>query len=112
MDNLRALRNEKRISQESLAREVGSVQQHIHRYEKGENEPDIQMLKRLADFFDTSIDYLVGHTDIRHRIEPVERFDLNEDEAKLIEKYRKLATVAKRGIVGMIDVLLENINNP
>ena len=108
MENLRALRDEKGISQDSLARRVGSAQQHIHRYEKGENEPDIQMLKRLADFFDTSIDYLVGHTAIRHKIESVEKFDLNEDEASLIEKYRKLAASAKRGVVGMVDVLLEN----
>ena len=108
MKNLKALRDEKRISQEKLAEQIGTFQQSIHRYENGIHEPDIQTLISLADFFDTSIDYLVGHTDIRHKIEPVEKFALNENEAALVEKYRKLAANAKGSVMGILDTLLEN----
>ena len=108
MENLRALREERRISQQGLAEQIGTNQQNIHRYEHGFYEPDISTLKLLANFFDTSIDYLVGNTDIRHRIEPVEKHELNVDEAALIEKYRSLVPNAQRSVIGMIDVLLEN----
>lgn len=109
MENLKALREEKRISQQRLAEQIGTNQQNIHRYENGFYEPDIQTLKLLANFFNTSIDYLVGNTGIRHKIEPVEKFDLNENEAALIEKYRNLTPNAQNSIIGMIDTLLENV---
>ena len=37
----------------------------IYTYEKGRSEPNIDGLIALADFFDVSIDYLVGRTDRR-----------------------------------------------
>ena len=107
MDNLKSLREEKHISQQKLAEEIGTNQQNIHRYEHGFYEPDIQTLKLLANFFNTSIDYLVGNANVRHKIEAVEKFDLNEDEAALMEKYRLLAPNEQHGIIGMIDALLQ-----
>ena len=108
MDNLKALREEKGISQQKLAEKINTNQQSIHRYEHGFFEPDIQTLKLLANFFETSIDYLVGNTDIRHKIEPVKEFELNENEAILMGKYRMLASTAKDSVISMIDALLEN----
>lgn len=107
VDNLKVLREEKGISQQKLAEKLNTNQQNIHRYEHGVYEPDIQMLKLLADFFETSIDYLVGHTDIRHKIESVQPFDLNADETKLVEKYRQLGRTARGSVMNMIDAFLE-----
>ena len=36
----------------------------------------------VADYFNTSVDFLIGHTDIPHRIEPARPWDLNEREAR------------------------------
>lgn len=107
MERLRILREEKGLSQQKLAEKIGTNQQNIHRYESGLYEPDIATLKRFADFFETSIDYLVGNTEIRHKIEAVEPYDLNSDEAELIEKYRQLRSNARRSIMNMMDTLLE-----
>lgn len=107
MYNLKALREEKRLSQQKLADQMSTTQQSIYRYESGLNEPDIRMLKQLADFFETSIDYLVGNTNIRHKIEPVQPFDLNAEEMILIEKYRQLRNNARVSVINMIDALLE-----
>lgn len=107
MENLKALRAEKGISQQKLAEKIGTTQQNIHRYENGFYEPDIQTLKILADFFETSIDYLVGFTTIRHKIETIHPFDLNTDEAILIEKYRQLNSNARSSVISMIDTILE-----
>ena len=81
MDRLRLLRDKIGITQQELAYQIGSSQQNIQRYESGSNEPDIQTLRLLADFFDTSVDYLIGHTDIPHKIEPVQPWELNAAEA-------------------------------
>lgn len=107
MERLKTLREEKGISQQKLAEKIETNQQNIHRYEHGFYEPDIQTLKLLAEFFETSIDYLVGNTDVRHKIESVQPFDLNDDEAILIEKYRQLKTNARSSVMNMIDTLLE-----
>lgn len=41
------------------------TQQRISAYEKGKREPDIETLKQFAEFFNCSIDYLLGKSDIR-----------------------------------------------
>ncbi|MCL2838990.1 MAG: helix-turn-helix transcriptional regulator [Oscillospiraceae bacterium] len=108
MKNLRKLREEQKISQKKLADNLGLAQPQIHGYETGAYEPEIAMLKEFANFFQTSIDYIVGHIDIKQRIEHTEGFALNKTEAALIEKYRKLNNNAQNGIMNMIDTLLEN----
>ena len=105
MERLRILREEKKLSQQKLADQIGTNQQSIHRYENGFYEPDIRTLKLFANFFDTSVDYLVGNTDIRNKIEAVERFDLNEHEAGFIEQYRLLPANAQRGVAALVESL-------
>jgi len=108
MKNLRKLREETKISQNKLADHLGLAQPQIHQYESGTFEPEIAMLKEFANFFNTSIDYIVGHIDIKQRIEHTEGFALNENEAALIEKYRKLKNNAQSTIMNMLDTLLES----
>ena len=90
LKNLRPLRDEMGVSQQALANAVGISQQSVNKYENHHVEPDIDTLVRIADFFETSVDYLIGHTDIRRKIEPVHTFELNESESQLITTYRKL----------------------
>lgn len=96
--NLKQLRSEKGISQQFLAEVIGVSQQSIYKYETQNVEPDFDILTALADFFSTSVDYLIGHSDIRHKIEAVSPFDLNEDEASLINAYRKLSDREKESL--------------
>ena len=69
MDNLKALRMERRMTQLELALEMDVAQPTIQMYESGNNEPNIEMLIKLADFFNVTIDYLVGRTTIRGHME-------------------------------------------
>ena len=96
--NLRKLRNRSGISQQQLANVIGISQQSINKYENHDVEPDIDMLISIANCFSTSVDYLVGHTEIDHVIENVREFDLNDDESILIENYRKLCEKEKDSI--------------
>ena len=60
--NLKKIRKEKGISQLKLALDLNTSQNTISRYETGEREPGICELIKIADYFDVSIDYLVGRT--------------------------------------------------
>lgn len=63
LSRLKKLRKSKGVTQQELANELRYSQQVISNYEAGEREPQIQTLIKLADYFDVSIDYLVGRSD-------------------------------------------------
>lgn len=109
LENLKLLRTEKRISQQKVAEFLDTSQQSINKYENHNIEPDINTLKRLADFFDTSVDYLIGYTEIRHKIEPIKDYQLNENEADMLEKYRRLPSDFKETINSLFDDLLSKL---
>ncbi|MBE6712042.1 MAG: helix-turn-helix transcriptional regulator [Ruminococcaceae bacterium] len=60
---IKELRKQKGISQLKLAMDLHTNQNTISRYETGKREPGIEELIRLAEYFEVSIDYLVGRTD-------------------------------------------------
>jgi len=62
---LRELRKEKNITQLKLAMELNMSQNSISRYEKGDREPGLAELIRIADYFDVSVDFLLERTDNR-----------------------------------------------
>lgn len=88
---LKQLRVKRGVSQLKLADAVGVSQQSINKYENHGVEPDIQTLVALADYFGTSVDYLVGRTDQARIVEPAAPFHLNAEEAWLIESWRQLS---------------------
>lgn len=62
--NLAAIRKQKGISQVELAKHLGVVRSTICQYEKEKNEPDLKMLVKIADYFDISVDELLGRKHI------------------------------------------------
>ena len=63
MLRLRELRDEQGKTQSEIAQFFQISRQVYSNYENGINEPSIDLLEKFANFFDCSIDYLVGHTD-------------------------------------------------
>ena len=62
---LRDLREDSDRNQTELAALLGMSQTGYSKYETGENDIPTQVLIKLADFYKTSIDYLLGRTDTR-----------------------------------------------
>ena len=62
MFKLRELREEKGISQLKLAMDLNMNQNSISRFENEQREADYKTLIRFADYFDVSIDFLLGRT--------------------------------------------------
>lgn len=60
---LKELRKQRGISQLKLAMDLGLSQNTVSRYETGEREADYRTLILLGDYFNVSIDYLLGRTD-------------------------------------------------
>ncbi|MCG8501253.1 MAG: helix-turn-helix domain-containing protein [Firmicutes bacterium] len=63
---LRALREEKNMSQIELSKQLKITSQALSQYELGKRMPDTFMLEKLADFFDVTIDYLLYRVNIRN----------------------------------------------
>ena len=90
LPRIKQLRQEKGISQQALADAIGVSQPSINKYENHGIEPDIALLRQMADYFCTSVDYIIGRTDERRPIEPTEAWDLNMAEAELVDSYRRM----------------------
>lgn len=74
-ENIRRMRNEKDLTQEQLAEQIGVSAQSVSRWETDASYPDIQMLPVIAAFFNVSVDRLMGidTSDIKRQIDEVMR---------------------------------------
>jgi transcriptional regulator with XRE-family HTH domain len=65
LKRIRDLRKERGLTQAELAKVLKVSARTIGFYETGERDPDTDTLKKLADFFCVSIDYLLSRLDVR-----------------------------------------------
>jgi SOS-response transcriptional repressors (RecA-mediated autopeptidases) len=64
-ERIAKLRDSEHLTQEELAIKVGLTRAALSHYEKGRREPDIDTVKRIADYFGVSLDYLMGYHNLR-----------------------------------------------
>ena len=107
LPNLKLLRREKGISQQTLADYLGTSQQSINNYENKTVEPDIDTLKKMADYFNTTIDYITGYANTRYPIANTSAYHLNADEGAIIDRYRALTPKERACVAHVIDTLLD-----
>ena len=62
-ERLKELRLERNISQQDLGKIVNASKMAVSHWEKGHSEPSISQLIILSDFFEVSVDYLIGKSD-------------------------------------------------
>ncbi|MBQ9107257.1 MAG: helix-turn-helix transcriptional regulator [Clostridia bacterium] len=62
---LKELRKERNLSQLKLAMDLDMNQNSISRYETMEREADYETLIKFANYFNVSIDYLLGRTNVK-----------------------------------------------
>ena len=63
MNKIKELRSQSKVSQGELATHLEVTIATVSRYETGDREPDQNTLIKIADFFNVSVDYLLGKTD-------------------------------------------------
>ena len=59
-ERLAALRRQKKLTQAELARELGISKSAVSMYERGNREPELDLLQAIADFFSVSVSSLLG----------------------------------------------------
>lgn len=66
-ERLKQCRTSKKLSQKQTALDTAISPRAYQYYEAGTSEPTISVAIALADFFDVSLDYLVGRSDVKER---------------------------------------------
>jgi repressor LexA len=82
----------------AFAEELGIPSTTLRNYEEDSREPGHTFIKKIAEYFDVSSDYLLCLTDVP---EPQKTFELVRSEKVLVEKYRALDEHGKK-IVDMV----------
>lgn len=97
-ERLRALREKRGLSQAEASRRLGIVRTTYSNYEAGNRQPDNETLKKIAEFFEVSVDYLLG----------LDKPFIINDQAKnaVIEEYTRLPQEEKRIVDDLIKMLV------
>lgn len=96
MKRLRELRQKKGLSPQALADMLHVTQQSVYKYENGLAIPELDILIHMAEIFETSIDYLVGNTDVPFKYETYDAdTSFTRSEMRVLNYYRHLSSNAK-----------------
>jgi len=68
-ENIRSLRKQRKLTQEKLAEALGVTVGAVYKWESGQSQPELNLLVEMADFFDTSVDVLLGYRIRDNRLE-------------------------------------------
>ena len=106
-ENIKILRKQKGLSQETLAQQLNVVRQTVSKWEKGLSVPDAELLNRLSEVLDTPVSTLLGST--VEEVEPNSDTRIDEISKQLAilneqladQAVRKRKTV-KRIIIGIV----------
>ena len=101
MENLRKIREERKVNQLKIAMDLEISQESISKYETGVSFPSKVILLKLADYFNCSIDFLMGRTD-NPKINTDTLSTENERIENLIFRYNRLSEKDKNKLEGCL----------
>ncbi|MDM8128951.1 helix-turn-helix transcriptional regulator, partial [Paraclostridium benzoelyticum] len=81
-ERLKQLRESKGLKQIELAKKLNLTSAALSQYEKGIREPNSEMLKKIADYFNVSTDFLLGRID---------KININKEKPKLDPSIKTIA---------------------
>ncbi|MFV0395268.1 MAG: helix-turn-helix domain-containing protein [Coprobacillaceae bacterium] len=103
--NLSLLMQQKGITQLNLSTKIEVSQETISAYLNGKAKPSVATLIKIADFFDTTTDYILGRTDVNITVNDIKPADISEEEFSLIHTVRRLTSKDKERLSGYLDGL-------
>lgn len=105
-NRIKLLREELGLKQEDLAKKLSVSPSSIGMYERNLREPNDELTLKFSNFFDVSVDYLLGKTDIRNHQEPNDSLGLAEIGFD-INNYTPPSKAQKEQIKAMIEIILK-----
>ena len=90
-NRIRDLREDMDLRQLDVSNATGIDQKTLSNYETGKTNPDSISLIKLAEFFDVSIDYLVGYSkiNIKNNQDVLKHLDSIHEEITILKKHLK-----------------------
>lgn len=83
--NMMLLRKQKKLSQAALGKMIGTSGDVIGRYERGDIKPSVDVVAKLADALEVSVDYLIGKTSLvidKNTMDRIEEISALPDDKK------------------------------
>ena len=106
---IKILREKRGLIQAILATELGITQQTLSKYEKDVNIIKIDVLKRLAEYFNVTTDYLLGLSDVKRDLTGQLKISETLDEYyDLIEVYKKLDRNDQELVWSILQIVRKN----
>ena len=105
MNRIADLRKEKHLNQTGLAMQFNISQYMVSAYETGRHQMTTEMMIALAEFFNVSVDYLIGRSDIRYRAEDIFNVNSSERENRLLKIFRELPKDRQEQAIGVLFAL-------
>lgn len=97
--NMMLIRKQKKLSQSALGKLIGTSGDVIGRYERGDISPSVDVVVKIADLLEVSLDYLVGKTDV----------ELDDAMLKRIQLVSKLPDKEKEHVFVFLDSFIDRM---
>ncbi|HYW97460.1 MAG TPA: helix-turn-helix transcriptional regulator [Bacteroidales bacterium] len=96
--NMMLIRKKKKLSQADLGKLIGTSGDVIGRYERGDITPSIDVVSKIADALEVSVDYLIGKSSLQ----------LDKEAVKRLEDISSLPEQNKNFVMNLIDMALRD----
>ena len=107
MNNIKKLRTKKNILQTKLALDLNLTQEAISSYETERVTPSADILIKLADYFNTNIDYLLCRTNYNLPIDELKPNNISDSQFNLLNKFNKLSIIDQARVDAYITALVD-----
>lgn len=107
MNNIKKLRAKKGILQTKLAMDMNLTQEAISSYETERVTPSAEILIKLADYFNTNIDYILCRTKYSLPINKLKPKNISDQHFLLLSKICELSEVNQMKVESYIDGLMD-----
>ncbi len=105
-DRITQLRKKLGIRQTQLAEILEVSPNHVSKYENGYTNPPLDTLAKLAEFFNTTTDYLLGLSNIPHPgAEPDPHPDLTPTELAVLKLLRERSQADQKRVLGVLEAM-------
>lgn len=99
MDRIRELREKRNVTQVRLGTELEVSQETISAYENGKAEPRLDKLIKIANFLNTSTDYLLGRIDDESSLVDLSNNVVDDQLNELINNYARLNNLQRKDLI-------------
>ncbi len=106
-ERLYMLRMEKKMTMKKAGAAIGVTDGAWNKYEKNKSQPSYQILVRIADVFDVSLDYLLGRTNIRDKT----MADTINRQQTFLKEFEKVSLVDPSKLIQLTESLIECVEH-